>query len=102
MQNKARNWRLYKLAKAWSCRPSQLMDLKDPYAAFCFDEAITEFGETIEDAIEVATEKSKTKKSALSAAQKVLMQHLGVGQVETKQDAARAAKTFASPQVTKK
>lgn len=28
----------------WSVRPSALVDIEDPYSAFCFDEAVASFG----------------------------------------------------------
>lgn len=74
-----------------------MLGIKDDYAAYCFDEAITEFGESIEDEIETATEKSKNKKQAIAAATRVLQKRLNMGVEE----ATTAAKTFADPKITK-
>lgn len=30
---------MLELANAYQCRPSALMDVEDPYTAYCFDEA---------------------------------------------------------------
>lgn len=40
-------WELYVQAKTWNTRPSQLIDIDDPYVAYCVDEAVAMFGNTV-------------------------------------------------------
>lgn len=39
---------MYNNAKTWSTRPSVLLDVSDPYVAYCLDEAVSYFGGTVE------------------------------------------------------
>jgi hypothetical protein len=41
-------WDLYNLAKTWSCRPSQLLDIENSWDAFRIDDAVAVFGGAIE------------------------------------------------------
>jgi hypothetical protein len=50
--NRLTAWLLYNEASSWSVRPSTLLDLQDPYTAFCFDQAINYWGKTIEGELE--------------------------------------------------
>lgn len=40
------------MAKDFKCRPSTLLDIVDPYTAYCFDEACTYIKEMINKGIE--------------------------------------------------
>lgn len=46
-------------AKTFGCRPSDLMDVGDPFAAYCLDSAVGTFGRTLEN--EVAHVEGKGK-----------------------------------------
>lgn len=35
---------MFNLARTWGVRPSSLVDLEDPYEAYCFDSAVAEWG----------------------------------------------------------
>ncbi len=39
---------MYNHAKLWAVRPSELLDLDDPYAAYCLDEAVAYLGNTVQ------------------------------------------------------
>jgi hypothetical protein len=38
-------------SKTYSTRPSQLLDVGDPYAAYCLDSAVSFFGNAVEHAL---------------------------------------------------
>jgi hypothetical protein len=40
-------WQTYLAAQTWNKRPSELLGIVDPYAAYCFDEACGLWGSTI-------------------------------------------------------
>lgn len=42
-------WTLYQTAKTFSQRPSALLDVSEPFAAYCLDSACGEFGRAIEN-----------------------------------------------------
>lgn len=50
-------WRLAKLATRTNSRPSELLDVTDPYMAFCVDEAVMVGAQLIEDELEKITHK---------------------------------------------
>jgi hypothetical protein len=43
---------MFQQAKGWNCRPSQLADISDPYRAFCFDEAVSTWGNHVTNELE--------------------------------------------------
>ena len=45
-------WSMYQNAQLWSCRPSNLAGIDDPYLAFCFDEAVATWGGYIKSELE--------------------------------------------------
>ena len=51
-------WELHTTAKTWSTRPSSLLEIKDPYTAYCVDEAVAAWGNFIEN--ELASVEGKT------------------------------------------
>lgn len=65
-------WNLYRQAKEWHCRPSNLLGLSGPeavangsddiYAAYCLDEAAFIWGNFVESKVAEATEDSKNPK----------------------------------------
>lgn len=57
-------WRMYGLAKTWGCRPSELLEA-DGWRAFCFDSAISVFGNHVSNelnAVEGKSTKETTRK----------------------------------------
>lgn len=78
MANKVNLWNLYKLAKTWVVRPSDLLNVKDDYIAFCIDEAVATFGDEIEAELQDARDDAKTKAQALLAQQQVLSRYIGI------------------------
>lgn len=97
MQNPLRNWRLYRLAKACNCRPSDLLDVQNSYAAFCLDEAVIHFGDTLESELDKAAEKAKSSKAAEGKQRLILERWL----TPTPKDGKPPAGHFANPVPTK-
>ena len=52
-------WALYQTAKQFSVRPSSLLDVSEPYAAYCLDNACGEFGRAVENALQEVEGKNK-------------------------------------------
>lgn len=42
-------WELYRLAKTWRTRPSELIAVEDELAKFCLDRAVATFGLALEN-----------------------------------------------------
>jgi len=58
-------WATFNHAKTWGVRPSTLMDMEQPYYAYCFDEAVAMFGNHVVhelEKVEGKTEKEVTRK----------------------------------------
>lgn len=55
---------MYLQAKQWSSRPSEILDVQDPYAAFCLDSAIWEFGTYVESELESVKGKNEKQRQA--------------------------------------
>lgn len=64
-------WRLWKVAKTYRTRPSDLLGVDDKLAAYHFDVAVWTFGTELDEAIRQATEPQKQgrKTKALSPSQ---------------------------------
>lgn len=45
-------WNLYVEAQLWRVRPSELMGIEDTYHAYCFDQAVGEFGSFVKHELE--------------------------------------------------
>lgn len=71
-------WSLYQQSKLWTTRPSELIAIEDRYVAFCFDEAVAEFGLTIENEMEEASKKAKKEAQAIAARDATLKRLLGL------------------------
>jgi hypothetical protein len=69
---------VYQLGKALGVRPSELLGVDDPYAAFCLDRAVIYFGSTLDAALAKAEGESKNAKQAASKQQMVLNKYLGI------------------------
>lgn len=52
-------WQLYQTAKSFGVRPSELVSAPDPYAAYCLDTAVGEFGRALENALRNVEGKNK-------------------------------------------
>lgn len=52
------------MARTYRCRPSQLIDIGDPYAAYCFDEACYAWGAHVETELAKASSGAKNEKEA--------------------------------------
>lgn len=63
-------WAIYKTAKTFSCRPSELLAIDDSYAAYCFDSAVGQFGRSLD--AELASVEGKNKKELTTKTQRVL------------------------------
>ncbi len=57
-------WQAWNLAKTWSTRPSEIYGIKDAVAAYYFDQAVTLFGQSLENAIHNATKDAKNDNEA--------------------------------------
>ena len=93
MKSPARNWRLYQLAQACSCRPSDLLGVENTYAAFCLDEAIILYGNALQNELDRVSNNAKTEKAAEGRRQLVLEKWLNSEPGNNKR--------FASPVATK-
>lgn len=65
-------WQAWNLSKTWATRPSEIYGISDDVAAYCFDQAVTLFGQSIEAAIAEATEDAKDTPDAKRKAERVL------------------------------
>jgi hypothetical protein len=65
---------LWQTAKAFGARPSELLALADPFAAYCLDNAVSEWGMAVEAAINKV--EGKTDKERMVKAQRVLAKWL--------------------------
>lgn len=52
------------MAQQYRCRPSSLVGVTDPYAAYCLDEAIYLFGNYVEAELRRVSDKAKNAKAA--------------------------------------
>lgn len=68
---------MWQLAKAYSSRPSELLALGDPLAAYYLDRAVAKFGMTVDAELDRAEADAKNRKAAERKRQLVLARHLG-------------------------
>lgn len=66
---------LYNHAKKWSTRPSNLLDIDNSYVAFCLDQAVAYFGDTVSAALEQV--EGKTAKDIEGKRYSLLLKYLG-------------------------
>jgi hypothetical protein len=50
--NRQTAWLLYTEAKTWGTTPASLLNIEDPYIAFCLNQAVGYWGMTIESALD--------------------------------------------------
>ncbi len=74
MSNAQSLWDLYCTAKTYGTRPSVMIDIPDPYAAFCLDRAAADFGSAVEQALSEV--KGKTDKEIQFKSDRVLRKWL--------------------------
>lgn len=67
-------WSLYRTAKGFQVRPSELLAVQDRYAAYCLDTAVGEFGRALE--AELKSVEGKNKKELQTKTQRILMRWL--------------------------
>jgi hypothetical protein len=76
-------------AQLWKVRPSELMGIKDSYIAYCFDQAVGEFGAYVKHEIQKIEGKNA---SAVEGKRSLRLKALLSDDVKTR---------FAQPMVTK-
>ena len=59
--NRSRLWTLYVQAKEWRCRPSQILDIKNGWVAYCLDNAVWEFGQWVHTKLDEVPEAKKAE-----------------------------------------
>lgn len=69
-------WQAWILAKTLKCRPSEVYHIHEEFTAYCFDNAVTTWGLTVEQAVKEKTEKAKNQNSAKRQAQQVMDKYL--------------------------
>lgn len=70
-------WMVYQQAKAWHCRPSEVLYLSDDWMMmFSVDQAVWTFGSALENALEEAAASAKKESGKERARQKVIRQWL--------------------------
>lgn len=85
-------WDLWLSSTRFQVRPSTLLDVQDPYQAFCLDQAVRFFGSALEAELEEASSKEKTAEKATRARQAILDRVLFPGETPKKRYADPAAK----------
>lgn len=92
VSNRNQAWLLFKDAKTWSCRPSNLMVITDPFAAYCFDQAIGVWGNSIEGQMD--SQEGKTADETNRLRHGVLMRFLDGDEAPSKGRFADPAAMF--------
>jgi hypothetical protein len=62
------------MSKDYQTRPSEILDIDDPFAAFCLDRAVHDFGSAVESAL--SDVEGKTKKEIQVKSDRVLRKWL--------------------------
>ena len=76
MNNGLQMWDLYNTAKTYHVRPSDLLRVVDPFAAYCLDSACGEWGRTIE--AELSRIEGKNQKEIDVKSDRVLRKYCGL------------------------
>lgn len=63
-------WQMFNLAKTWTCRPSDLVNVQSDWTAFCFDRAVATFGNALQ--AELDSVEGKNNKVIASKREQVL------------------------------
>ena len=64
------------MGKTWSRRPSEIYGIHDDFQAFCFDRAVTLFGQSVEEDLRNAAKNSRNEAQAERKASQRLMRWL--------------------------
>lgn len=67
-------WEVFQTAKTFNVRPSAILNVTDPYAAYCLDTAVGEFGRTVEN--ELSGVEGKNKKEIATKADRLMRKWL--------------------------
>lgn len=78
-------WSLWQTAKAFGSRPSALLALGDTFAAYCLDNAVSEFGLALE--AELSRVEGKNDKERTVKAERTLRKWLGLPEKYRQPDA---------------
>jgi hypothetical protein len=62
----------WSMSKSLRCRPSEVYSIQSPLAAYCFDSAVTRWGNALEVAMTEAGDAEKDGKKAQRARERVL------------------------------
>jgi hypothetical protein len=71
VRNSGRLWEVWRLSKQYHCRPSELVDARDEFAAYVFDRAVFAFGMAVQESIDEAVD-GKQGAVAQAAAQNAI------------------------------
>lgn len=66
----------WSLAKSMRCRPSEVYGIANPLAAYCFDSAVTRWGNALEADMTAAGDHEKDSKKAQRARERVLRRYV--------------------------
>jgi hypothetical protein len=71
-------WEAWQLAKTYRSKPSEVYNLSDPIAAYCFDRAVHLFGSHMQADLEAAGANAKKPAIANGKRQQVMSKWLGI------------------------
>ena len=71
-------WTIYSQAKELSKRPSEILNVEEPYTAYCLDEAVMAFGRGCEAAMDSVKTKGKKPAQIKGARENMLRRFLGI------------------------
>lgn len=69
-------WQVFQTAKTFNCRPSELLDIDDPWTAYCLDSSIASYCNAAQNAVDSV--EGKTDKETNRKRQRELDKWLGV------------------------
>jgi hypothetical protein len=69
---------VYGLARALRVRPSELLGVSDPLAAFSLDRAVIYWGSTVDEALQNAEAEANNPKAAATKRAMVMNRYLGI------------------------
>lgn len=73
-------WQVWLDSKRWQLRPSDMIGVRNPYVAYCFDQACTYLGTQVEAAMDNVKEGKKSAKQVAGAKENVMRKMLGLEQ----------------------
>ena len=69
-------WEAWTLSKQWQVMPHELYFINDEVACYCFNRAVSLFGNAVDNDINAAIDKAKNSKAARAAAHRTLLKWL--------------------------